>query len=129
VERGEVDGKVRALRERAAATEDAVARKQLELAASSLGEELNRLDALQKRKERLVAQLHAQVALLERARVSLVGAQGGEAKDKGVQAAQLAQRLAALAQEGSGGQAAESKPGPHETALVKAEGDSTKTAG
>lgn len=129
VERGEVDGKVKALRERAATTEDAVARKQLELAASSLGEELNRLDTLQKRKERLVAQLHAQVALLERARVSLVGAQSAEAKDKGAQAAQLAQRLAALAQEGAGGQAGGDKPGPQETALAKAAGDSTKTAG
>lgn len=95
----DVDQQVADLKARAAATEDAVARRQLELAASSLGEELNHLDALARRRERLLAQLHAQVALLERARVSLVGARGGEAGDKGAQAARLARRLAALGQE------------------------------
>jgi hypothetical protein len=100
VVQGDVDQQVKDLKARAAATGDSVARRQLELAASSLGEELNHLEALGRRKERLLAQLHAQVALLERARVSLVGAQGGELGDKGAQAAQLARRLAALGQEG-----------------------------
>jgi peptidoglycan hydrolase CwlO-like protein len=99
--RGDVDQQVKDLKARAAATGDSVARRQLELAASSLGEELNHLETLGRRKERLLAQLHAQVALLERARVSLVGAQGGELGDKGAQAAQLARRLAALGQEGA----------------------------
>ncbi|MFP2911940.1 hypothetical protein ACLESD_44350, partial [Pyxidicoccus sp. 3LFB2] len=74
----DVDAQVRELRSRAAATQDTVARRQLELAASSLGEELNHLDALSRRRERLLAQLHAQVALLERARVSFVGVQGSD---------------------------------------------------
>ncbi|WP_224240401.1 hypothetical protein [Hyalangium gracile] len=99
VAQGDVDAQVKDLRARAAATEDAVARRQLELAASSLGEELNRLDTLSRKRERLLAQLHAQVALLERARVSLVGAAGTEASAKGAQAAQLAKRLAALGEE------------------------------
>lgn len=100
VVQGDVDQQVKDLKARAAATADAVARRQLELAASSLGEELNHLDSLRRRKERLLAQLHAQVALLERARVSLVGVQGREVGDKGAQAAELAKRLAALGQEG-----------------------------
>jgi hypothetical protein len=95
----DVETQVEALRTRALATEDAVARRQLELAASSLGEELNRLNLLARKQERLLAQLHAQVALLERARVSLVGVAGSEAGAKGAQAAHLAQRLAALGQE------------------------------
>jgi hypothetical protein len=95
----DVDAQVKDLRARAAATEDAVARRQLELAASSLGEELNRLDTLSRKRERLLAQLHAQVALLERARVSLVGAAGSEASAKGAQAAQLARRLASMGEE------------------------------
>lgn len=41
-----------------AASEDAVARRQLELAASSLGEELNPLATLSRKQERLLAQLH-----------------------------------------------------------------------
>lgn len=95
----DVDAQVKDLRARAAATEDAVARRQLELAASSLGEELNRLDTLSRKRERLFAQLHAQVALLERARVSLVGAAGTEASAKGAQAAQLAKRLASMGED------------------------------
>ncbi|MFP2931675.1 hypothetical protein ACLESO_42130 [Pyxidicoccus sp. 3LG] len=97
----DVDAQVNELRARAAATQDAVARRQLELAASSLGEELNHLDALSRRRERLLAQLHAQVALLERARVSFVGVQGSEMGAKGAQAAQLARRLKSLGEESS----------------------------
>ncbi|WP_426756279.1 hypothetical protein [Myxococcus sp. Y35] len=92
----DVDAQVRELRERAAATQDAVARRQLELAASSLGEELNHLDVLARRSERLLAQLHAQVALLERARVSFIGVQGSELGAKGAQAAELARKLKQL---------------------------------
>jgi hypothetical protein len=99
VAQGDVDAQVKDLRARAAATEDAVARRQLELAASSLGEELNRLNTLMRKRERLLAQLHAQVALLERARVSLVGAAGSEVSAKGAQAAELARRLAAMGEE------------------------------
>lgn len=99
VAQGDVDAQVKDLRARAEAAEDAVARRQLELAASSLGEELNRLDTLSRKRERLLAQLHAQVALLERARVSLVGAAGSEASAKGAQAAQLAKRLSSLGEE------------------------------
>ncbi|MCK8501516.1 autophagy-related protein 17 [Myxococcus fulvus] len=95
----DVDAQVKELRARAAATQDTVARRQLELAASSLGEELNHLDALGRKQERLLAQLHAQVALLERARVSFVGAQGHELGTKGEQAAQLARRLKGLGEE------------------------------
>ena len=70
VHQGEVDAQVKELRAKAAAATDAVARRQLELAASSLGEELNHLDLLGRKRERQLAQLHAQVALLERARVA-----------------------------------------------------------
>lgn len=95
----DVDAQVKELRARAAAIQDTVARRQLELAASSLGEELNHLDALSRKRERLVAQLHAQVALLERARVSFIGAQGHELGAKGEQAAQLARRLKGMGEE------------------------------
>jgi hypothetical protein len=99
VAQGDVDAQIKDLRTRAAGTEDPVARRQLELAASSLGEELNRLDTLTRKRERLLASLHAQVALMERARVSLVGAAGSEASAKGAQAAHLAKRLASLGEE------------------------------
>ena len=112
VKQGDVDAQVKELRAKAAATTDAVARRQLELAASSLGEELNHLDLLDRKRERLLAQLHAQVALLERARVSMVGVRGGDVASKGAQAAQLAQRLAALGQEDAGPSAPAPLPTP-----------------
>lgn len=115
VAQGDVDAQVKDLRTRAAATEDAVARRQLELAASSLGEELNRLDTLSRKRERLLAQLHAQVALLERARVSLVGAAGTEASAKGAQAAELAKKLASLGEEAPPAPEAEQAPQPATT--------------
>lgn len=123
VVQGDVDQQVKDLKARAAATGDAVARRQLELAASSLGEELNHLDALGRRKERLLAQLHAQVALLERARVSLVGVQGGEVGDKGAQAAQLARKLSALGQEGA------PAPAPVDSASGAPSAQSTRVSG
>jgi hypothetical protein len=122
VVQGDVDQQVKDLKARAAATGDAVARRQLELAASSLGEELNHLEALGRRGERLLAQLHAQVALMERARVSLVGVQGREVGDKGAQAAQLARKLAALGQDGGA-------PAPVEATSGTPSAQSTRISG
>ncbi|HEX8700795.1 MAG TPA: hypothetical protein VF815_18265 [Myxococcaceae bacterium] len=111
----DVDAQIKDLRTRAAGTEDPVARRQLELAASSLGEELNRLDSLSRKRERLLASLHAQVALMERARVSLVGAAGSEASAKGAQAAHLAKRLASLGEETPSAPESEQAPQPAST--------------
>ncbi|ATB30145.1 hypothetical protein [Melittangium boletus] len=99
----DVNTQVTALRTKATATTDAVARRQLELAAGALGEELNQLETMGRKRERLLAQLHAQVAMMERARVSLVAVRGGDVAAKGEQAAQLARRLAELGQEDAGG--------------------------
>jgi hypothetical protein len=115
VAQSNVDTQIKDLRTRAAATEDPVARRHLELAASSLGEELNRLDTLSRKRERLLASLHAQVALMERARVSLVGAAGSEAGAKSAQAAHLAKRLASLGEETPAAPEAEPAPQPAST--------------
>ncbi|WP_223640004.1 hypothetical protein [Corallococcus sp. EGB] len=102
---GSVDSQVQELKKRAQDAHDGVARRQLERAAASLGEELNHLDALSRKQERLFAQLHAQVALLERARVCFIGARpmsplAGDS-DR-IQA--LADKLSALDLESSGGE-------------------------
>ncbi|WP_147446752.1 hypothetical protein [Corallococcus sp. CA047B] len=98
---GSVDSQVQELRKRAADAQDGVARRQLERAAASLGEELNHLDALSRKRERLFAQLHAQVALLERARVCFIGAQASSPLDGGDRAQALADKLSALDLESS----------------------------
>ncbi|RKG83986.1 hypothetical protein [Corallococcus terminator] len=98
---GSVDSQVQELRKRAADAQDGVARRQLERAAASLGEELNQLDALSRKRERLFAQLHAQVALLERARVCFIGAQASSPLEGGDRAQALADKLSALDLESS----------------------------
>lgn len=99
---GSVDSQVQELKKRAQDAQDGVARRQLERAAASLGEELNHLDVLSRRQERLFAQLHAQVALLERARVCFIGARATSPLDRGDPAQALADKLSALDLESSG---------------------------
>ncbi|MCI0569796.1 MAG: hypothetical protein L0Y66_03525 [Myxococcaceae bacterium] len=80
----------------AAAARDALARRQLELAASSLREEEERLAELAVQRERTVARLHAHVALLDRTRVAVVGLRSGQAQRKAAELSALARRVRAL---------------------------------
>lgn len=84
------------LQRTARASTDAVARRQLELAAASLTEELERLDELKVRRERILAKLRAEVALLDRARVSLLSLRSGHAQMKAAELSALARRFRAL---------------------------------
>jgi hypothetical protein len=80
----------------ARASTDAVARRQLELAAASLAEEVERLGELKQRRERILARLRAEVALLERARVALLSLRSGQAQLKAAELSALARRFRAL---------------------------------
>lgn len=80
----------------ARASTDAVARRQLELAAASLGEEVERLGELKQRRERILARLRAEVALLERARVALLSLRSGQAQLKAAELSALARRFRSL---------------------------------
>ncbi|WP_236068319.1 coiled-coil domain-containing protein [Citreicoccus inhibens] len=80
----------------ARASTDPVARRQLELAAQSLGEEVERLGELRQRRERILAKLRAEVALLERARVALLSLRSGHAQLKAAELAALARRFRSL---------------------------------
>jgi hypothetical protein len=86
------------LTQSAATARDAVARQQLEQAAASLKEELGRLGELQLKRERVLAKLKAQVALLERARVALIGMRSSHATVRAAEMSAVARRLNALAQ-------------------------------
>jgi hypothetical protein len=81
----------------AQASKDAVARRQLELAASSLREEIDRLGELKTKRERIVAKLKGQVALLERARVALIGMRSGHTQIKAAEMTALSRKFNALA--------------------------------
>jgi hypothetical protein len=76
---------------------DAVARQQLEAAAASLKEELGRLGELRLKRERVLAKLKSQVALLERARVALIGMRSTHATVRAAEMAAVSRKLNALA--------------------------------
>lgn len=101
------------LQKSARAARDAVARQQLENAAESLKEELGRLAELRLKRERVLARLKSQVALLERARVALIGMRSTHATVRAAEMAAVARKLNALAL----GQADEAKLG-HEVATT-----------
>lgn len=85
------------LKKSAAAARDAVARQQLEGAAASLEEELERLGELKLKRERVLAKLKSQVALLERARVALIGMRSSHATVRAAEMSAVSRKLSALA--------------------------------
>lgn len=89
-------GQLADLTKSAAAAKDPIARKQLELAAAALREELERLEELKLQRERIVAKLKAEVALLERARVVLIGMRGGQMQLKATELSALARKFNSL---------------------------------
>lgn len=91
--RSDLATQVRELDLSVAAARDPIARKQLELAAASLREELGRLDELSLQRERIVAKLKAEVALLERARVVLIGMRSGQMQLKAAEFNALARKF------------------------------------
>ncbi|HYX92838.1 MAG TPA: hypothetical protein VE782_14835, partial [Myxococcaceae bacterium] len=84
------------LEKSARACADALARQQLLSAAESLREELVRVEELRLRRERILARLKAEVALLERARVALIGLRSGQAQIRATELAAIARRFASL---------------------------------
>ncbi|WP_224369294.1 hypothetical protein [Hyalangium versicolor] len=80
----------------AKASTDMVARRQLESAAASLGEEVERLGELKQRRERILARIRAQVAQLDRARVALLSLRSGHAQMKAAELSALSRRFRAL---------------------------------
>jgi hypothetical protein len=80
----------------AKASTDAVARRQLESASASLGEEIERLGELKQRRERILARLRAQVAQLDRARVALLSLRSGHAQMKSAELSAMTRRFRAL---------------------------------
>jgi hypothetical protein len=92
-----VEREVADLRASAASARDGVARQQLTQAAASLTEELDRLGEVELKRERVVAKVRSQVALLERARVALIGMRSSHATVRAAELAAVARKLDAQA--------------------------------
>jgi hypothetical protein len=88
----EIDGLETSARE----SSDELARHQLRSAAESLREEREQVGELRLRRERILARLKAEVALLERARVALIGLRSGQAQVRAAELSAIARRFAAL---------------------------------
>ncbi|MBL8941119.1 MAG: hypothetical protein JNM69_41630 [Archangium sp.] len=93
----DLEKEIAELTESAKKARDAVAKKQLEIAASSLKEELERLGEMKLKRERVLAKLKSQVALLERARVALIGMRSSHATVRAAEMSAVARKLNALA--------------------------------
>lgn len=84
------------LKASAARAKDLLARKQLELAAESLEEQLQELAALESRRERTFARLKALTAQLSRTRVALVGLKAARTQAKSADLLALSRKVQAL---------------------------------
>jgi hypothetical protein len=93
----ELQKEIEELTKSARAARDSVARQQLENAAASLKEELGRLGEMRLKRERVLARLKSQVALLERARVALIGMRSTHATVRAAEMAAVSRKLNALA--------------------------------
>ena len=91
-DRKDAEAQIAALRADAAGATDATARHQLLNAAGSLSDSLEALDALERKRERLGADLRLKLATLDRAAMALEGAQGepGELRTLALRLAQPA---------------------------------------
>lgn len=94
---GELSRQVSELSRQAAAARDPIAKRQLEQAAASLKEEIDRLGELKLKRERVLARITSQVAMLERARLALVGMRSGQATVRAAEMNALARKFSALA--------------------------------
>jgi hypothetical protein len=79
------------------AARDPVAKRQLLDAAKSLEEELERLGEVRLKRERVLAKVRSHVALLERARVALIGMRSSHATVRAAEMSAVARKLSALA--------------------------------
>jgi hypothetical protein len=93
----ELSKEIAALTASAAQARDQVARRQLEMAAQSLQEELARLGEVKLKRERVLAKYRSQLALLERARVALIGMRGTHATVRAAELSAVSRKLSALA--------------------------------
>jgi hypothetical protein len=87
---------LRALRE---STKDEMARRQLQGAERTLHEELAQIERIHRGRERVVARLHADMAVLERTRFALLGLRSSDATQRTSELASLSDNLASIAKE------------------------------
>ena len=96
---GEIGQRLGELRTLKETTRDEVAKRQLVVAEGSLNAELEQIDRIRRGRERVVARLHGEMALLERSRVALLGLKTSDAHLRAAELSALSENLSAVARE------------------------------
>ncbi|MFN7131800.1 MAG: hypothetical protein ACK4N5_06940 [Myxococcales bacterium] len=80
-------------------TRDEIARKQLGVAEASLDAELQQLDRIRRGRERVMARLHGEMALLERTRFALLGLKSSDAHLRAAELSAISESLSTIARD------------------------------
>ncbi|MGI5861383.1 MAG: hypothetical protein ACOX6T_04915 [Myxococcales bacterium] len=96
---GEIAQRLSELRSLKESTRDEVARKQLGIAEAALNGELQQIDRIRRGRERIVARLHSEMALLERTRFALLGLKSSDAHLRAAELSALSESLSSIARE------------------------------
>lgn len=95
----ELEDRIEQLQKKAAASTDAAAKKTFQTAIASLDHQRDAVESISRGLERVLARLHANVALLEKVRFSLVHARSADAERFGGEASPLAETIDELSRE------------------------------
>lgn len=95
----EVEKRIEELKRLRESTRDEAARRQLQVAENTLIDELAQIDRIQRGRERVVARLHAEMAVLERTRFALLGLRSSDTHLRTAELAALSENLTSIARE------------------------------
>jgi hypothetical protein len=96
---GDVEKRLEELRTLRDNTKDEAARRQLQVAERTLHEEMTQIDRINRGRERVVARLHADMAILECTRFALLGLRSSDAHLRTAELASLSENLTSIAKE------------------------------
>jgi len=96
---GEIGQRLAELRSLKETTKDEIARRQLGLAENALTNELAQIDRIRRGRERVVARLHGEMALLESTRFTLLSMKSSDAHLRAAELSALSESLSRIARE------------------------------
>lgn len=96
---GEINQRLAELRALKATLKDEAARKQLAGAEAAVNSELQQIDRIRRGRERVVARLHGEMALLDRTRFALLGLKTSDAHLRAAELSALSDSLSTVARE------------------------------
>jgi hypothetical protein len=96
---GEINQRLAELKKLKENTRDEAAKKQLSAAEGAVNGELHQIDRIRRGRERVVARLHGEMALLDRSRFALLGLKTSDAHLRAAELSALSESLSTVARE------------------------------